>query len=168
MTLNLIPPNTEAQDSKGPYSIAGRVYDSNGNKLPEGIEGTYAAIIIEHEGEKKTFIDYSGIDKDNEGDYWYSVTIPDGKWEFGDSYWVRVNGTAWGDLNFTCKGHDNPDKFKWSIQEVGNEITDVNTVDSKFDWEGKDEFPVILLVIIVIIIAVLLVILYIFRHYGYY
>jgi hypothetical protein len=165
---SLIVTNVAAPRGMGPITLSGRVYDSNGENLPDGFDEAHAEVLLEHEGERDTFIDFNGIEQDNDGVYWYSVYIPDEKWELNDTYWVRINGTGWGDLNFTCRSHENPDKFKWRITDYGAVYNDVNTVDSKFDWEGEDEFPVLLVAIIGIVVAVVVVIIYGLRHYGYF
>jgi len=78
----------------GPITIWGQVYYSDGSPVGPEHDGAYAAVIIEHAGEKTTHYD----DKGGLEDGYYTVTIPEGGWSQGDTYWVVIDGDQWGDL----------------------------------------------------------------------
>jgi hypothetical protein len=87
--------NAGAQSTTGgPITIWGQVYQSNGTLVGSQYDGTYAAVIIEHDGEKTTHYD----DKGGLESGIYTVTIPEGDWSQGDVYWVIIDGTPWDDL----------------------------------------------------------------------
>jgi hypothetical protein len=86
---------TEAQPGTGgPITIWGQVYTSEGIPVGPEYDGTYAAVIIEHDGERTTHYD----DKGGLEYGIYTVTIPEGDWSQGDLYWVIIDGLPWGDL----------------------------------------------------------------------
>jgi hypothetical protein len=152
---SLIVGNTVADGPGGPLTIYGQVYKSNGNEPSEGNDGAYAAVIIEHNGAKKTFADPDGVEWIN-GSYWYAVTIPEGAWKKGDTYWLWIDGSDWGDENYTTRDHDDEGVNRWNIRASGgNEELNVNTGDSNF--------KPILAIIFMIIIAVVGVIIGLLR-----
>lgn len=124
--------NIIADDPGGPYVIAGRVYTADGNNPGEGYDGAYAAVIIEHKGVKTTYADPNGIERDENGTYWYVVTIPEGGWDVGDTFWIWVDGTDWGDENFTCVDHDDTGVNQWTIERTESEPLDINLGDYNF------------------------------------
>jgi hypothetical protein len=162
---------------EGPHYIGGRVYTSEGVNPNGDFEGAYAAVIINHEGENRTYLDYEGLEMDDYDDsYWYAVTIPDGLWDVGDTYWIVVDGRGWGELNHTCVDHDNPEVNSWEVS-LNSEHHDVNIVNSTFDPDGDnggnggitttDDYDsiqqylligVIILIIVFVIVTVILVI----------
>jgi hypothetical protein len=125
----LFTENNYAQHSQGPLTISGRVYDSEGEYPGDGFEGTYAAVMIEQDGERRTYEDAEGLTKDDSGDYWYTVTIPANRWGPGDRFWIIVDGTGWGDLDAECVDHDNPEESSW-VADSSAENQDVNTVNT--------------------------------------
>jgi hypothetical protein len=163
---------------EGPHYIGGQVYTSEGQNPTGDFTGTYAAVIINHEGENRTYLDYDGLVMDDHDDtYWYAVTLPDGKWDVGDNYWIVVDGTGWGDLNHTCVDHDNPAVNSWEVSS-NSEHHDVNTVNSTIGPDGdnggnggttptdnNDILPQYLLigVIIVIVVFVIVTVILVFR-----
>ncbi|MCK5560305.1 MAG: hypothetical protein KAJ51_06910, partial [Thermoplasmata archaeon] len=79
----------------GPITIWGQVYKSDGSPVGAEYDGTYVAVVIDHAGERTTHFDDTGGLEDGI----YTVTIPEGDWSQGDTYWVSVIGEAWGDLS---------------------------------------------------------------------
>ena len=153
---------TSAQHSQGPLTIAGRVYDSEGESPGNGFESTYAAVIIEYDGERRTYEDTEGLAQDDSGDYWYTVTIPANRWEPGDRYWIIVDGTGWGDLDAECVDHDNPEESSW-VADSSAESQDVNTVHTIRFVNGASPpgmaFFVIMGVIVITVVILLLLLL---------
>lgn len=79
----------------GPITIWGQVYKSDGTPVGAEYDGTYVAVVIDHAGERTThFDDTGGLENGI-----YTVTIPEGDWSQGDTYWVTIIGEAWGDLS---------------------------------------------------------------------
>jgi hypothetical protein len=148
--------NMISHASAGPKTIAGRVYTSQGEHLGEGHEGSYIAVVVEHDGEKSTYIGSNGLELDDSGDYWYVVVIPDGEWEEDDTFWIRVDGTGWGDLNYTCVAHGNPDVNCFKMDATGTEGQDVDTVLTK--RADDDGSPGLIFLLFVVIIAAIVVI----------
>ena len=129
----LVIGNVTAQGPGGPKTIAGRVYTSKGkNPEPGRYNGTYAAVIVEHNGVKTTYVDPDGLEQDENETYWYGVDIPAGAWEPGDTYWIKVDGTGWGDMDFTCSDHHNSNVNSWKMDATGSEGRDVDTADYNF------------------------------------
>jgi predicted RNA-binding Zn-ribbon protein involved in translation (DUF1610 family) len=126
-----------AEESGGPKVISGQVYKSNG-KAPrmtndEDYTGTEAKVIVLHNGVKSTYKDHNGLEFDSENlTYWYAVTIPQGAWEEGDTYWIWVEGSAWGDMDFTCTAHNDQSVNSWSMDASGAEWRNVDTADYNF------------------------------------
>jgi hypothetical protein len=146
----LIIGNTVAEGPGGPLTIYGQVYNSDG-KIPSEGDGAYAAVIIEHNGAKKTFADPDGVELIN-GSYWYAVTIPEGAWKKGDTYWIWIDGSDWGDENYTTRDHDDTGVNRWTIGvSGGNEELHVNTGDSNFKPILAIIFAIIIAVIAIII-----------------
>jgi hypothetical protein len=48
--------NIAADGPGGPHFIGGRVYNADGGDPGPGYEGAYAAVIVEHEGVKTTYM----------------------------------------------------------------------------------------------------------------
>ena len=119
-----------AQGPGGTHTIAGKVYDSQGQTPANGFDGVYAAVIVEHKGFESTYVDPDGLELGDDGHYWYVVDIPEEGWETDDQYWIQINGTGWGDLNYTCTGHGNPEVSSWRMTSAGSEQRDVNTLHS--------------------------------------
>lgn len=143
--------NIAADGPGGPHVIAGIVYDSDGKDPGDGYEGAYAAVIIEHKGAKTTYADPNGLEQDENDDYWYVVTIPEGAWDMDDTYWVWVDGSGWGDTNFTCRGDGDPDVNSWKITSGGSERRDVRTADYNFKPLIAWIFAIILAVVGIVI-----------------
>lgn len=159
MLCNIITGSAVAQE--GPCAFMGRVHTSEGIIPDDGFEGTFAVVILEHEGARTTYIDPDGLEQDENGNYWYAVTIPEDGWEIGDTYWIQVDGTGWGDLNHTCVSHDNPDVNSWVKNGLESELRDVNTVNVIPDVNG-DRPPYFFFVgigVIIIVIITLIIIL---------
>jgi hypothetical protein len=147
----LIMGNTVADGPGGPLTIYGQVYKSDGKTPGEGNPGAYAAVIIEHNGAQKTFEDPDGVEEIN-GTYWYAVTIPEGAWKKGDKYWIWIDGSKWGDQNYTTRDHGEDGVNRWEIEASGgNEQIDVNTGDSNFKPMLAIIFAIIIAVVSIII-----------------
>jgi hypothetical protein len=143
----LIAQTVVADGPGGPLTIYGEVYKSNGKFPGEDNERAYAAVIIEHNGAKKTFEDPDGIELVN-GTYWYAVTIPEGAWKKGDRFWIWIDGSDWGDENYTCRGHDETDVNSWNIEASGGSLElHVNTGDSNFKPILSIIFAIILAIV---------------------
>jgi hypothetical protein len=149
----LIMGNAVADGPGGPLTIWGQVYNKDGNDPGEGYDGAYAAVIIEHNGAKKTFEDPDGIERDEINEtYLYSVTIPEGAWKKGDIYWIWIDGTDWGDEDYTCSDHDDEGVNRWNIEASGgNEQLNVDTIDSNFKPILAIIFAIILAVVSIMI-----------------
>ena len=139
-----------ADETGGPLVIAGRVYDQDGKYPGDGYEGAKASIFIEHDGAITEYEDPNGLEL-ADGDYWYAVTIPEGAWDLDDRFWVWVDGSDWGDPDFTCRGHDETGKNSWTISQLGSEPLDVNTGDYNFKPLIAWIFAIILVVIGIIV-----------------
>lgn len=147
----LIMGNTVADGPGGPLTIYGQVYNSDGKTPGEGSLRPYAAVIIEHNGAQKTFVDPDGVEWIN-GSYWYAVTIPEGAWKKGDTYWIWIDGSEWGDENYTTRDHDEDGVNRWNIEASGgNEEIHVNTGDSNFKPILAIIFAIIIAVVSIII-----------------
>jgi hypothetical protein len=147
---NLAIGNIAADGPGGPHSISGIVYNSDGKDPGEGYEGTYVAVIWEHEGVKYTWADPDGLKRDTiNNTWWYTVTIPTGAWDIGDRYWIWIDGTGWGDYNFTCRAHGE-DTNSWEMTEE-SEQRDVDTGDYNFKPPIAWIFAIILAVVGIII-----------------
>ena len=120
-----------AQGPEGPKVIAGRVYNSEGKYPGDGHEGTGAKVIVEHDGVRTEYKDPDGLQVNN-SEYWYLVTIPTGAWSPDDTYWIWIDGSSWGDQDFTASGHGNPDVNSWKMDATGSEGRDVRTADYNF------------------------------------
>ena len=134
MLCNLGMAAVTADDPGGPKTITGIVYKSDGKDLGGyGVfDGKYAAVIVEHNGVKEEYADPDGISYNFDDDhYWYDVHIPPGAWSPDDTYWIKVDGTGWGDMNFTCSGHDS-DVNSWKLNAAGAELRHVKTSDYNF------------------------------------
>ncbi|UCF08207.1 MAG: hypothetical protein JSW28_00505 [Thermoplasmata archaeon] len=152
MVLGILCLGSASAQEAGPHVIAGRVFDSSGDNPGDGYDGAYAAVIIEHKGAKTTYVDPDGIEQDPQtGDYWYVVTIPQGGWEVGDTYWIWVDGSEWGDENFTCVDHDDTTLSYWNIEDVGAEQPDVHTGGSNIKPLIAWIFAIILVVVGVVV-----------------
>ena len=136
-----------AQDNGGPLTIAGRVYDSDGNNPGDGHEGADAAVIVEHDGVKTTYEDDDGLEQATDGTYWYDVTIPQGGWEIGDTFWIWVDGSGWDDEDFTCVDHEDTSISSWTIENDGSIEQDVDT-------NGSNLKPLIAMIFAVILVVV--------------
>jgi hypothetical protein len=145
----LVIGNVAADGPGGPHVIAGRVYNSDGKDPGEGYEGAYAAVIVEHEGVKTTYTDPNGLERANDT-YWYVVTIPEGAWDVDDRYWVWIDGTGWGDENFTCVDHDDTNVNSWKMTLESEEV-DVDTADYNFKPLIAWIFAIILAVVGIVI-----------------
>ncbi len=75
-------------------AVWGQVYKSD-HDAASGYNGTWAAIVVNHNGTNTTYEDPNGLD----GSGYYSVTIPDGEWSVNDTFKVKVDGTPWSDAN---------------------------------------------------------------------
>lgn len=147
---NLAIGNIAADGPGGPHVITGIVYNSDGKDPGPGYEGTYAAVIWEHEGVKYTWTDPDGLQRDViNGTWWYAVTIPTGAWDVGDKYWIWIDGSEWGDDNFTCKAHGE-DTNSWEMIEESERL-DVDTGDYNFKPPIAWIFAIILAVVGIII-----------------
>lgn len=147
----LIMGNTVADGPGGPLTIYGQVYTSDGKTPSEGNPGAYAAVIIEHNGAQKTFVDPDGVEEIN-GTYWFAVTIPEGAWEKDDVYWIWIDGGKWGDENYTTRDHDDTGVNRWNIEASGgNEEIHVDTGDSNFKPILAIIFAIIIAVVSVLI-----------------
>jgi hypothetical protein len=143
--------NVVADGPAGPHTIAGRVYKSDGKTPGEGSEGAYAAVIIEHDGEKSTYVDHDGLQmNETTGTYWYAVTIPEGAWDVGDRFWLWIDGSGWGDENFTCVDHDDTGVNSWEVK-LAQMPVDVDTGDYNFKPLIAFLFAIILAVVGIII-----------------
>lgn len=156
MICFLVTGNVVAEESGGPKTIAGMVYNSDGKapspNSPGKYNGTYAAVIVMHNGVKETHKDDDGLQWDYEnGTYWYAVTIDDGAWDVGDRYWIWIDGSDWGDEDFTCTEHGDPDKNSWKMNDKGSEWLDVDTADYNFKPPIAWLFAVILGIIGIIV-----------------
>jgi hypothetical protein len=135
----------------GLHTVAGYVYESSGLTVNTSYDGTYVALILNHGGNNYTYVDPDGVSFG-----WYVITLPDGAWEEGDRYWIVVDGTPWGDVNYTCHGHTQPDVFWWRLAGGGAEQRNVATL-SELPSEpiSEDEEanlkPLLALVIIIIL-----------------
>jgi len=82
-------------------AVWGQVYMSD-HDAAAGYEGTWAAIVVNHNGTNTTYEDPNGLDSSG----YYSITLPDAddgtKWAANDTFKVKVDGTAWGDANGTA------------------------------------------------------------------
>ena len=136
-----------AQDEGGPLTIAGRVYDSDGNNPGDGHEGADAAVIVQHDGVKTTYEDDDGLEQATDGTYWYDVTIPQGGWENGDTFWIWVDGSGWDDEDFTCVDHEDTSISSWTIEDAGSINQDVDT-------NGSNLKPLIAMIFAVILVVV--------------
>lgn len=140
-----------ADEPGGPFVIAGRVYDEDGKYPGDGYEGAYASVFIEHDGAITEYEDPNGLEL-ADGEYWYVVTIPEGAWDLDDRFWVWVDGSDWGDPDFTCRGHDDTDKNSWTISQLGSDgQLDVNTGDTNLKPLIAWIFAIILAVIGIIV-----------------
>ena len=81
-------------------AVWGQVYMSD-HDAASGYSGTWAAIVVNHNGTNTTYEDPNGLDSSG----YYSVTLPEGdegtKWAANDTFKVKVDGTPWGDANGT-------------------------------------------------------------------
>lgn len=141
--------NIAADGPGGPHVIAGRVYNSDGKYPGDGYDGAYAAVIVEHEGVKTTYTDPNGIEEVNDT-YWYVVTIPEGAWDVDDKYWIWIDGSGWGDENFTCVDHDDTNVNSWKMT-LESEQRDVDTGDYNFKPLIAWIFAIILAVVGIVI-----------------
>ncbi|MEE9152072.1 MAG: hypothetical protein V3U20_09610 [Thermoplasmata archaeon] len=146
---NLAIGNIAADGPGGPHVIAGRVYNSDGTYPGDGYEGAYAAVIIEHEGVKSTYADPDGLQQDNDT-YWYVVTIPEGAWDVGDKFWIWIDGSGWGDENFTSVDHNDTGVNSWEVK-LAQLPVDVNSGDYNFKPMIAFLFAIILAVVGIII-----------------
>jgi hypothetical protein len=154
--LMLFAEKSYSQVSQGPLIIAGRIYNSEGEYPGDGFEGTYAAVMIENDGERRTYEDTDGLELDNSGNYWYDVTLPANRWEPRDRYWIIVDGTGWGDLDAECVAHDNPEESSWVVDSE-SERQDVNTVDTiRFVNGGSPPGMVFFVIMGVIVITMVI------------
>jgi len=82
-------------------AVWGQVYMSD-HDAATGYNGTWAAIVVNHNGTNTTYEDPNGLDSSG----YYSITLPDGdegtKWAANDTFKVKVDGTAWSDANGTA------------------------------------------------------------------
>ena len=82
-------------------AVWGQVYKSDHNAA-SGYGGTWAAIVVNHNGTNTTYDDPDGIDSSG----YYSISLPEGdngtKWAQNDTFRVIVDGTPWGDENWTA------------------------------------------------------------------
>jgi hypothetical protein len=144
--------NVTAQIS-GLHTVGGYVYDSDNQVINSTYNGAYAAIIVEHGNTNYTYIDHDGVTNG-----WYVITIPDGGWEDGDRYWVVVDGTPWGDVNYTSHGQGQPDVFWWRLADGGAEHRNVVTLneipDMKKEEDKEDNLKPLLALIIIIILCI--------------
>jgi ribosomal protein L37AE/L43A len=136
-----------AQDSGGPLTISGRVYDADGNNPGDGYEGTDAAVIVEHNGVRTKYMDDDGLEQAIDGTYWYDVTIPQGGWEIGDTFWVWVEGSKWDDQDFTCVDHDDTSISSWTIENDG-------AIEQDVDTNGSNLKPIIAWIFAIILVVV--------------
>lgn len=153
MVLSILGSSTVvAQDNGGPLTIAGRVYKSNGNNIGDGdYEGTYAAVIVEHDGVKTTYEDPNGLEQATDSTWWYDVHIPQGGWEIGDTFWVWVDGSEWGDEDFTCVDHEDTSISSWPIENDGSIEQDVDTNGSNLKPLIAWIFAIILVVVGIVV-----------------
>jgi hypothetical protein len=145
--------NVTAQGS-GLHTVGGYVYDSDDHVVNTTYDGAYAAIILEHGTTNYTYIDHDGITNG-----WYVITLPDGAWDEGDRYWVVVDGTSWGDVNFTCHGQGQPDVYWWRLAGGGAEHRNVVTLseipqDLKAEEDEEDNLKPLLALAIIIILCI--------------
>jgi len=77
-------------------AVWGQVYMSD-HDAASGYSGTWAAVVVSHNGTNTTYEDPNGLDSSG----YYSVTLPDGEWTANDTFKVKVDGTAWSDANGT-------------------------------------------------------------------
>ena len=77
-------------------AVWGQVYMSD-HDAATGYNGTWAAIVVSHNGTNTTYEDPNGLDSSG----YYSITLPDGEWTANDTFKVKVDGTAWSDANGT-------------------------------------------------------------------
>lgn len=138
------------EDTMGPHFIGGQVFDVDG-KTPTGDHvGAYAAVIVEHNGEKSTYVDPNGLEQAEDDSYWFDVTIPAGAWDKGDKYWIWIDGSGWGDENFTCVDHDDTGVNSWEMTRE-SEWRNVNTGDVNMKPLIAIIFAIILAVVGIIV-----------------
>jgi len=148
MMLAVLGLNTVvAQDTGGDLTIAGRVYNSSGDNPGDGYIGAKASVIVEHNGVRTEYEDDDGLEQDIDGTYWYDVTIPQGGWKNGDTFWVWVEGSKWGDEDFTCTDHEDNSVTSWTIENAGSIEQDVDT-------NGSNIKPWIALIFAIILVVV--------------
>lgn len=144
--------NATAQE--GLHTVAGYVYDSEGRTVNSTYDGAYAAIILNHGGKNYTYVDHNGVVSS-----WYVITLPEGAWLEGDKYWVVVDGTPWGDVNFTCHGQGPPDVYWWRLAGGGSEQRNVVTLSElpkePISEEDEDNLKPLVALIIIIILCLL-------------
>jgi hypothetical protein len=155
MTLIISTINASAQSTDAPRIFSGRVYTSRGQTPPNGSEGTYAAVILEHNGVKKTYPDPDGLQRDSMDGFSYWVEVPAGEWAINDTYWIQVDGTSWGNMNNTCRYLLDPRIRRWKVRGYADG-KDVYTV-------ADDSIPSWFILLIIVLICIPFVI-FIIQH----
>lgn len=149
--FNLLVVSNATAQVGGLHTVAGYVYDSDGLTVNSTYDGAYAALILNHGGKNYTYLDPDGMVFG-----WYVITLPDGAWEEGDRYWVVVDGTPWGDVNYTCHGQNQPGVFWWRLAGGGAEQRNVATLkelptETISEEDEENLKPLLALVIIIIL-----------------
>ncbi len=100
-----------------PKLIWGYLYDSDGDNVTQSTSITL--VVVRDGSEAKhtaSFDTATGI---------WQVTLDD--WRQGDTYYVVVDGTPWGDADYRAHDPETPGRTQWTMNAAGAEQLDLQT-----------------------------------------
>lgn len=150
-----------AEAGSGPTVAYGYVYKSNGDMAttsdasPADV-GVTLVILNEDGQEEGRYQDTLKMDNAT-GYLLYSVTVQSGDWESGWTYYVEIDGSKWGDVEYKAEDYETPGVFEWSFNP-GSSRHDVKTL-SMIPENFKPLFALIFIIILFITGILLLAVL---------
>jgi hypothetical protein len=133
----------------GPATVIGSVFKSNGNPAttadadPATI-GITLVILDQHGLEQGKYTDKLAADA--EGNLIYSITIQQADYRSGWTYYLEVDGTEWGDVDYKAEDNQASGVFEWSLSEgtIPHDIRTLSEIPQNFK-------PIIAIVFIIIL-----------------
>jgi hypothetical protein len=103
-------------------TIGGLVHKSNGEPVENEYDGTHVELHIINGGKEYVHLDLNGLQ-----DGWYGITIPENEWNYGDTFWIEVDGTEWGDQKDRVEDNNVKGTDEWVIYGTGAIWQDIRT-----------------------------------------
>jgi len=150
-----------AEAGSGPTTAYGYVYKSNGDMATTSdanpADVSVTLVILNEDGQEEgRYQDTLKVDNAT-GNLLYSITVQSGDWESGWTYYIEIDGSRWGDVEYKAEDYETTGVFEWSFNP-GSSRHDVKTL-SMIPENFKPLFALIFIIILFITGILLLAVL---------